>query len=1784
MRILFIFTASFILVNTTIAQHFLSIGKSGKQQMQEINALNTNEFWHQQKTIGNRHFAIMQFNGTVSEATKKQLKREGVLLHGFIPPNAYAVSLTKELDKNTLQQFQVQSIAFLSPQNKISPLFLAKNKNALIKSGLQNILVKINEGMDIGLAKQLLADSGFVTVPNFMEKDAVLQCQTSLVNINKLAALSFVEWIEPAHVQDKKLDDNSRKFSYNNIAAAPIAYGGYGLSGAGVTIGIGDDGNPSDHIDLRDRVIDRSGFQYNEHDTHVAGTMAGAGINLAYSRGAAPSATIVSQLFSRIWENAGIYINDFGMVVTNNSYGVDYEDTAYLGVYDLYSRSLDIQAFQYPDLLHVFAAGNSGKQAVLNYQLPYATILSSYQSSKNVIAVGQEAGDYTPSPYSSTGPVRDGRLKPDLMAISSSLSPINGGGYAVDYGSSIAAPTVTGAAALLVEQYRKKHGGTNPPSSLIKNILLNGAMDIGSVGIDFITGYGMVNLERSLDILAQNHYFLDSIATGNVQSQTITVPAATGQLKVFLYWHDPAAAAFASHTLVNDLDLEVLDPSNNIVYPQILDTLPANVANLPTTGADHINNSEQVIINNPIAGNYTIRVKGTAINVNPLQAYVISYDVLPQGLHIGVPFANDAYFPGENIGVFWYDYGTPGNQRTLDYSIDDGISWNNIYTTIPGDYPAIGWVIPTTISATSKARLRISENGTSFSDTTPPFIIMAPLNFSFSPVAEQCEGYCKLTWQPVAGADDYEILMKQGPDMFSQGFTAADSFVVNGLNKDSVYWFAMRPRKDSILGRRTDGQAYQPNVGSCTLGISSGDLKLDAIISPITGRQFTSGALTTNTVVTVRVKNLDISPIGNFDVMYSINGGALVSQHIATPIAAGSTATYSFPAIDLSLPNIYKITAIVKNTAVDATAANDTLCSTIKQLANAPIDLSIPLVENFDAAPPKDYNANINGLDSLDRWDFSTNTTAGRIRTFVDEGVARSGSNALTIDVSNYIAGGSTNYAFGTFNLSTYSSTDELRMDVYFKNHGSFQLPGGDNYIWFRPSENAPWQVVGEYKPYDNQPMDDGIWYPIKSMNLTKSYFGSGFSPSASAQIRFGQNSILGAGDNEHYGGISLDDIKLYKVTRDFSVSLQSPTAPNNCSTVSATPVTVYVSSTIANSGGTNIPVNLQVDSGLVYTEIVPCVGGYNALCGSELYTFSHTADLTALGQHTIKVWVDDALDEYRGNDTTFVQITTVPTIANFPYFQDFETDNGNFYTGGKNSSWQFGLPQSFKINTAASGTHAWKTNLTGSYNDEEQSYLYSPCFNVAALANPTLSFAMAYNLEYCRPAVCDTAGMEYSIDGINWIKLGASGQGTNWYNNPANNTWDSSKTNWHVATIPLPKYDNLRLRFVLSSDVGTDYDGIAIDDIHIYDKAFDIFDNGGNNSNTVTQNVSGSNAIDFTDNNQLIASILPNNNTLGSTNAEAWINNAAVRNDGKQYYADRNITIQPATTTTTAPATIRFYFLDKEVEALRNATGCGTCTPPKDYTVLGITKYDDPDKSKENGTMADNTNGVYTLIPSTLVKKVPYGQGYYAEFSVGNFSEFYLNDGTAQNLPLPAQWLSFTASKLVNNDVLLKWTTANEQDVLQYDVEMALGGPSVLFVKIGSVTASNLLANQYSFTDNSNNKSGIRYYRIKLIDKDGHFSYSEIKAIVFGDKENDLLVFPNPVKNKLQIAFTAMANTVVKMVLYDAAGKLLLQQHAIGTGTMQQESLNVSMLATGVYQLKILRNGKESVLKVIKD
>lgn len=126
-------------------------------------------------------------------------------------------------------------------------------------------------------------------------------------------------------------------------------------------------------------------------------------------------------------------------------------------------------------------------------------------------------------------------------------------------------------------------------------------------------------------------------------------------------------------------------------------------------------------------------------------------------------------------------------------------------------------------------------------------------------------------------------------------------------------------------------------------------------------------------------------------------------------------------------------------------------------------------------------------------------------------------------------------------------------------------------------------------------------------------------------------------------------------------------------------------------------------------------------------------------------------------------------TIAVFPYNEGFEANDGSWTTGGTASDWAWGTPSKSVITGAGGGNRCWITGgLTGSsYNNGENSWLMSPCFDLSSLTNPEIRLKIFWETEQR----FDGAAFQYSTDGgNNWTLLGNTNSNnncnaTNWYN-----------------------------------------------------------------------------------------------------------------------------------------------------------------------------------------------------------------------------------------------------------------------------------------------------------------------------------------------------------------------------------------------------------------------------------
>ena len=1741
-----------------------------------VDSFNLKALRFQQKT-----FAIIQFETLPAEATKKLLSTNGVELLEYIPNNAYTVSISGSPSAEVLEHSKARTIFLPSPEQKMDARLVSGNfpSSAVKVSGTVDVWISFARTFSPHDVVNNLTQLNFDILSTQYQHYRIISIRVAASRLKELAGLPFVEYVQAAPGDDQPLNFNSRSASTANILSSSIANGGRGLNGEGVTLGIGDNADVQTHIDFAGRLINRSAQALNAaHGYHTAGTLAGAGIVNEFWRGYAPKANIISQSFSGILLNAQAYVSDYGMVATNNSYG-DNIDCGYMGTYDLYSRLLDQMAFDLPELTNVFAAGNSGTSSCTPFSPGYHTVLGGYQSAKNVITVGATTDTGYLAAFSSRGPVKDGRVKPEITAMGQgvgSAGPSNS--YFYSNGTSMAAPAVTGGLALLYQRYRQLNNGSNPKNGLMKAILCNGAFDKGNAGPDFQYGFGWMNLLRSVEMLELQHYFIANCTNNSTNTNTISVPANTAQLKVMLYWNDPAASPLSAKTLVNDLDLEVTNASLSTTLPVILDTANNNLPNPALSGTDHTNNIEQVVINNPVAGNYLFKVKGTSITQNPSQEYFLVYDIVPVQLKIVSPVGGEGLAPstaaGDRVKIGWEAYGYSGTV-TLEFSSDGGANWSTIATGVDVNRMLYSWFVPNI--ATSNALIKITKEGTGETSISNAFTIIGQPTVSLDAV--QCEGYINVNWNPIIGATDYEVMTLQGDEMKTTAVTDATSYTLSGLSKDSTYWVTVRARINGSPGRRAIVISRQPNNGSCTGTISDNDLKIDAIIAPTSGRKFTSTQLGSSTAITVRVKNLDDAPVSNFDLKYSINGSAFVTENVTATIAAGGTYTYTFSTTaDLSTPGTYNLLAVVKNSALDNVSSNDTAVAVIRHADNQPLNLTTYFIDNVETALPSVYENDTTALVGADRYDFLRTSIYGRLRTFVNSGIAYSGSKAFTLDVNRYYSPGNTNYLTGTYNLTNYNAnTNDIRLDFQYNNHG--QLSHTNNKVWIRGNDMQPW--IEAYDLDDNQ-NDPGIYKKSTSIKVADLLMANGQTFSPSFQVRWGQWGFVAATDKENANGYSFDDIRLYEVFHDMQMlSIDSP-IQSSCGLTNNSTITVKIRNS-SNALINNVPVRYRINNGTWITETIPSVPANDTL----QYNFITGADLSASSTFTIQAIVDLPSDNFHENDTTMATVVNSPIIASFPYLQNFELGNGNWYSGGKNASWQYGTPVSTKINRAASGAKAWKTRLQGNYNDQEQSYLYSPCFDLTGLTNPTLSFSVALDLEDCGLQLCDGTWIEYSADGITWNKLGAYGQGTNWYNKSSNQLWSIQDfTRWHVATISLPTgLTRLRLRFVLSSDPAVNREGIAIDDVHVYDNNNGIYD-GVTMTNAVSQTVSGSKWIHFISGGKLIASIHPNNQNLGNTNVQAYINAGTSRYTSSQYYMDRNITIKPANTPVDS-VRVRFYYLDKEADSLINAKGCSSCSKPASAYELGVSKYSDPDTSFENGSINDNQQGIWTFIDQANVAIVPFDKGYYAEFRVKDFSEFWLNNGGIDKISsLPVKLLDFIAVKR-NNDVVLTWITGSETNVARYEIEFARGEAELQaghFIKIGetTVTGNTPTSRTYTFIDKEADKFGYRYYRLKTVNTDGSVSYSPVRTVKF---EDAVLwkVYPNPSKGLFSLVYQLNTDEEVYARVIDTKGSVIKEYRRKANGILQKLNIELFDKPVGVYLLEINASGQKQVFKLYK-
>lgn len=1363
-------------------------------------------------------------------------------------------------------------------------------------------------------------------------------------------------------------------------ANASLQNGGLGLNGAGITIGHGDTGGFF-HEDLNDRVVHFALDSVTAHAPHTAGSMIGAANLKDKHRGIAQEATLVNATYFDIISYDNQFYNDFNVRVTNNSYAVLDKniDCNSMGEYNIFSEEADQSTYEYQDLLHVWASGNSGTLACGDHIAGYGTVLSGPQCNKNGITVGAIWRlEGTPlADFSSKGPTRDGRIKPEIVAQGTNVTSCNGkNDYYTTAGTSMAAPGVTGAIALMQEAYKKANNGKYPSAALLKAILINTCDELLGEGPEFSVGYGKVNTMKAAREAGKDHHDIGSAFSGSEDIYHFDIPEGQAKAVFSLAWTDPPANPLSTRQLINDLDLIVVGPTGQYL-PWVLNPNPDYVFNAAVRGVDSLNNLEQVSILNPVAGKYEIIIRGKRVAGS--QEYALCYRYEAKKMELYGPFGGERYIPGE---FQYFQWGSPyntGDSTVISLSLDDGQTWTELGRRAE-NIRTFNYIMPNVTS--DKARLMIHSDKMT-GDTSGRFTICPSPKFNY---ISTCRGEADLSWPTVDGASAYNIYRKTGAYMEIVATTTDTTYRLAGLNPDideMISVAAVLP--DGGVSRRDHTQFVK------TLGVQC-DHKFDLEILEITsperfGRELTSTALTNEEKVSIRIVNKGLEAAQGFSIHYVIDNIETV-EVFNELILPGETAEYTFqqPA-RLSEAGNHQLRVWIDYNFDSPYHSDNAKEILIRQIPNKEIVLSRELSSTFHLGFDDQHTGvarnGDKGILGVDEIDFHSNNPRGRARMVVPSGFNKSGKGALTMDV-DYQGTSVQNEAIFTFNLSKYTLDDDINLELSYLNQNSpLKVDSLTAKLWIRGSDSDIW--VEAYNLKENEARA-GTYTSIRSLRLDKLLRDANQQFSTSTQLKISQLVDGPAVARDGFSGYTFDDLYLYQSQRDMQVTRIISPAPNSCGLTADEEITLEIANT-SNEPVDSLSLWYSVDGVVTGPIDIP------PMLGTEVRTISGLpADLSTIGAHTIKVWVAAPGDTYRANDTlSGYTVYNNGFVGQFPYLATFEAGNETWISSGFQSSWIRATPDKDNLQGAANGDFAMVTSSDGRYNGYERSTLTSPCFDLSGLQEPYLSFSFWHDTE----VEYDSCWVEYSVDGSAWKILENTHRSINWYNRPF--AWDGQDDHWHVAGLPLPVQlftdrSGIQFRFVLYADENVQKGGMAIDDIHIYEGP-DIY-------------VGGDNKVSFLAN-QHWQDIVVDGRTIAAIKSEDpqpepftvgvhFNTGTEQRHDQSQYYLDRSLSVNTASGTA-KPYNIRFYFTDEEAERIIHA-GPGYHTPNSAYQ-LGLTSISSEDN---DGVFGNEVNPEYDFFSFKRTQLVPYKDGYYLEFRAKGPGEFFLNSGGKEfNLPL---------------------------------------------------------------------------------------------------------------------------------------------------------------------------------------
>lgn len=873
--------------------------------------------------VNNHYYRIMQFYAVPSQTEQNEMKKLGILFFDYIPKNAFMVSIPKGITKAQLSKFGIRSIATVKPEMKLTKILSTEGVPSWAKNedGSSNFVVGFYENITKAQVQAYLHS----LKATFTRKEGRFYKVTIETNsLTTLLKSDLVYYVQEADPRGEPETFRAKSNHRTNTLQQNFP-GGMQYDGDGVLVAIGDDGNLFSHVDYTGRLVFQTAVPNGgNHGEMVAGIVFGAGNINPPAKGMAPGADVA---YFDYFNQGDYYLdgtdtmyNNMGAVITQSSYS-----NGTNAGYTQLCRQMDEDVIQNRALMHVFSAGNAGPNAY--------TITGGHKQGKNVIATANLTWDDGLNNSSSRGPAHDGRVKPDMGAVGTSVLTTNENNlYRLGGGTSSAAPGVSGNLAALYQAYKENNGQALPDGGLMKSILMNTAEDLGNPGPDFNYGYGRINARRAVNVIENNTFYIDSIVQGETDTISLTVGANIAEMRVMLYWSDAPASVNTARALVNDLNFTVLK-GTNAWQPWVLN--PNTPNNNAVRSTDSLNNAEQITLKNPANGEYKLVVNGATIPTGPQKYYVV-YSLIPKTIDVTHPIGGEHFTPKEQEIIRW-DAPEGTGTFSLEYSIDNGVTWNSINTSVASNLRYFLWTVPNNI--TGEARVRVSRGAETGESLANFSIIGVPTGLA---IVWACQDSLMMRWDAVPGATSYEVSLLGQKYMDSVGTTTSTQFKYTGLNTSISNWLSVKALgPNGCVGERAYAIEKTPGLLYCTPGQDALISEITSPATPIPSCQPLNGLVVKMTLV-----NGGIQALYNIPVAYAFNN-TIVRDTVLDTIAQGMSYSHTFSSpFSAPGPGTFQIRTFTE-LANDQNTLNDTLAKNFSVISG--VAQTLPYAENFDS-------------------------------------------------------------------------------------------------------------------------------------------------------------------------------------------------------------------------------------------------------------------------------------------------------------------------------------------------------------------------------------------------------------------------------------------------------------------------------------------------------------------------------------------------------------------------------------------------------------------------------------------------------------------------------------------------------------------------------------------------------------------------------------------------------------------------------------------------------------------